>query len=103
MIDNEKIGRWKVEKIGIGMDIRGLKDYVFAGEDKIKGIPHDAEKLDDNTYKMLRWQSMHKTICEDLHGSVTIEPMVKHLDRVYHKGIPTPSGWVDPIVIMEFT
>jgi hypothetical protein len=103
MIDNEKIGRWKVEKIGINMDIRGLKDYVFAGEDKVKGIPHDAEKLDDNTYKMLRWQSMHKTICENLHGSVTIEPMVKHLDRVYHKGIPTPSGWVDPIVIIEFT
>lgn len=102
LIDDKKLGRWKVEGTSIGMEIRGLKDYIFGNQERIKGVSKDAEHLGDNTYKMMHWQTMHETICDDLHGSVRLTPIVKKLERAYHKGIVTDSGWVEPIEIEEF-
>jgi hypothetical protein len=103
LIHRDKLGRWKVEAVGINMEIRGLKDYVFADKEKIKGVSKDAKLIAPNTYKMNQWQTMHETICDDLHGSVAIKPIVKVLERHYHKGIVSDSGWIEPIVIEEFT
>jgi len=102
-ISDSKLGYWKIEKIGINMVIRGLKDYLFAGEEKLKGVPKDSKQLDKNTYEIMQWQSMHKTICENKYGSVEIVPMIKKMERVYNKGFVNAEGWVYPIVIEEFT
>jgi hypothetical protein len=103
LLHPDKLGYWKVEAVGINMEIRGLKDYCFADREKIKGVSKDAKLIAPNTYKMSQWQTMHETICNDLHGSVAIKPIVKVLERHYHKGIVTLKGWVEPIVIEEFT
>jgi hypothetical protein len=102
-ISQSKLGLWKIEERTSKLRIRGLKDYVFNGEEKIKGIPRDAKRINENTYECMQWQSMHKTICENLHGSVTITPLRKVLTREYYKGVVTKSGWVKPFKIEEFT
>jgi hypothetical protein len=102
LIDPDKLGKWKIEGMSIGMEIRGLKDYIFGNTERIKGVSKDAKKVDENTYQMMHWQTMHETICDDLHGSVKLTPIVKKLERRYHKGIVTDSGWVEPIEIQEF-
>ena len=103
LISDTALGKWKIEKIGINMDIRGLKDYVFADAEKCKGIPKGSKQLEDGVYEVQQWQTMHKTICENLHGSVTIEPIIKKLERVYHKGNIDAEGWVHPLELNEFT
>lgn len=103
LINEDELGAWKIEKVGEGISIRGLKDYTFCSENKIKGIPNNAKQLDENKYEMRLLTTMHYAIEHGEMGAIYVYPLIKELDRSYKKGIVSAQGWVTPYRLEEFT
>lgn len=102
-VHQTKLGHWKIEKMTDHLVIRGLKDYVFGGTERIKGIPHRHTRTIEGNYQFLQFESMHSAFCNDSHGYVMVRPVTKTLTRLYSKGHVLESGKVIPFRVNEFT
>jgi len=102
-IHETRLGAWKLQKHGDHIQIRGLKDYTFAGEQRIKGVSHTATQTSENTYKMRLFTTAHYSICSGEMGVVYVYPVTKELSRSYKKGVVSAQGWVIPYELEEFT
>lgn len=95
-IHESNLGALKIEHRFDNLTIYGLKDYVAGDEVKIKGVPKNAEKIEDNIYKYKQFcgQSTHLREREVEH--FIVKDIVKQLYRIYDKGKVTSSGFVKP-------
>lgn len=98
-INAHKLGHFKVEKEATCIKLFGLKDYVFDGVTKIKGVSSKAKKIGHNEYEQLFFPGICTELHEDLTKPYTIRPITKKLKRVYTKGVVTNSGKVKPITL----
>lgn len=125
-LDNYKLGFLKVEDEGNELEIRTLKDYVFNGEEKIKGLPFKKAKklnkkeievlidegkiniskdkignLENNVFKYTRFLGYRECFRYiDLDGVYKKEE-IKVLKREYSKGNVNENGIVKPIELCE--
>ena len=95
-LDKYELGALDLEKESKTMTIHGLKDYVFGDDIKLKGVPKNAIRIDDNTYEYDSFLGFKEHLRKrELDGFIT-RKTVKHLKREYTKGIKLPSGRVIP-------
>lgn len=95
-IDSGRLGLLKMEEWSYTGEIRGLKDYTFGADVKIKGVRANAEELRPGVYRQDQWQGLAGAIRDGVHDRVIIRPMTKMLTRIYSKGSVSSSGWISP-------
>ncbi|GAH70759.1 unnamed protein product, partial [marine sediment metagenome] len=76
-----------------------LKDYALGEIIKIKGIRKDAERLNDHTYKQDQFIGFQGKLRRGKLDEVIIKKVIKHLSRIYNKGIVLPDGQVKPLIL----
>jgi len=96
MVNETKLGSFKLEYITKKLVIQGLKDYETDKEHHIKGITKQAEKVSQNVYKQYQWEGLRGGIAAGRTDSVRLKQVTKRLLRIYHKGTVSKSGYVIP-------
>jgi hypothetical protein len=96
-----ELGKLKLERMGKDLEIKGLKDYVFDGETKIKGIGKDAIKIDDHQYSQWEFEGVRGSLHSNHLNSQIMKKVVKVLRRDYYKGVVGSGGWVRPFKIND--
>ena len=99
MLDKTEIGKLKTEGTSETIEIIGLKNYVFAGIHKLKGVPVKHEKLTPDTYEYKTFPGIITELREGIEKNYRIRTTVKTIKRVYDKGTITVTGKVKPYVL----
>ncbi len=96
-IDAAKIGALKLEHTLPSIIIRGAKDYIFPGHERLKGISKNAEKVSDTEYNQQHWPSLRGMLSRGETKTYKVKQITKHLNRQYIKGIVCPDGSIAPL------
>jgi hypothetical protein len=102
LLHETELGKLKVQAECSNFHFRNSKDYRFNGKDKIKGVGN-AREVSKNTYLKTIFQSMNTRISHnDPDGFVRTVDTLKHMARLYKKGIIDPeTGWVEPLTLEQ--
>lgn len=109
-ISPSELGKWKLECVDKAtglpdpgpMTIRGLKDYTYKGQTKIKGINRRARQLGPDTFEQEQFTSYAGSLRQQTDGIMTTRLIQKTLSREYTKGVvPEGGGRVTPIRLEE--
>lgn len=97
--DSNELGEWKKEDKTVTF-IRGLKSYDFVIGDnkfsKIKGVPKNAEKIDENTFQYINLIKTKEGLRRNIDsGEQAIRTKV--LSNKYTKREILNDGWTKPI------
>ena len=76
-----------------------MKDYVFNGKAKIKGISKNAIKISETDYIVNQWASLSTMLRDGTTDGYKNMLVKKHLSREYTKGNIMPGGWVAPLIM----
>ena len=95
-IDPIKLGSLKLEKKVNNIVLYGLKDYIADDKIALKGIRKNAVRLTSNSYKQEQWPSLQGMLVKQNTAVYTTLSTSKTLNRQYHKGEVTISGWIVP-------
>ena len=98
-LDNDKLGKLKVEKIFDSLVIYGPKDYKGNDLIKLKGVPKKARRLSDGVYEYTHFTRFRERLRKGVNSGVLTTSTVKKLRRTYDKAEVLPSGWTRPFVI----
>jgi len=102
LIDPDRLGALKVERVSHKVVINGCKDYVMDDVVKIKGVSGRAVQTADSTYR--QWQSI-STLGAMRRGNLNRcewRLIEKHLSRDYAKGHhDTTTGAISPLILPE--
>lgn len=97
-IDRLLLGGLKIDKRGLTVLLRGLKDYSFGAKTVIKGIRKSAVCVSEGVYTQEKWPSFRGLLRSSHPEEYVVETVTKHLNREYTKGTVTHSGVVLPYV-----
>ena len=119
IIDDARLGFWKLEEEAQNVEVRAPKDYTFGGVVKRKGIRHDAvlvgfarARADDGSF--VGWsaspgeglypvwrQSQFRSLVGALRrgdaDTAVVLTVLKIATGAYSKGVPAEDGWVYPL------
>ncbi len=95
-IDDNKLGYLKLEAHDNVVEIQNLKDYTFAGETKLKGVPRKSILQDDGSYLCEQWEHMNGAIHKQRLETVVTGKVRKMMKREYKKGVIQHNGRVTP-------
>jgi len=97
VLDQNALGKWKLEKRVKSMQIHGPKDYQFDGVTRTKGVRASANWLDANTVEQDQFVGLKGLLrLGSLNEPVSFKT-TKTLQRVYTKGIVGTNGVVQPL------
>jgi len=82
-------------------EIWGAKDYVLDGIATIKGVRKNAERIDANTFRQDTFRGLKGMLRDGDHDRMLIKRTVKHLSRVYNKGVISGVGRIQPLHFAE--
>lgn len=92
-----ELGKLKLEEIG-SCEIYGAKNYKFNDKIKLKGIKKNAEKIDENTYRQLQFETKNIRYRKGTNdGIVMLTPIIKKISKEYDKGILHKDGTIEPL------
>lgn len=104
--EGEKRLKYPVHKTDLGalsvdgeydyVRIFGCKDYEMGKKKRTKGVKKTAEWITPNTIKQDKWSSLKGLLRSKSLDSPTTIPLIKHLSRIYDKGLLGPCGSVFP-------
>jgi len=100
-IDNKELGKLKLEKQFEHLTIRGAKDYKSEKDEKIKGVPYKALRLQDNKFEYTQFLKTKTLIHKQLLNQIATREIVKELQRKYDKGLIAKDGRVLPLEFKE--
>lgn len=98
-INPSQLGALKVEQVADWVEIRAPKDYSMGGEEKHKGIPHDAEWETDSRARfdmwpglstLLNWKHVHPYRTRTMTRELSREIVGGHVGR---NGTVSPLRW----------
>lgn len=95
-INDNKLGKLKLEYQSNRLIIRGPKDYRTDKFTKRKGIRSSAKKIAHNTFTQELWPGLRSLIRKGQTSHYTISNITKHLSDQYTKGTVNPSGRTNP-------
>lgn len=102
IIHDTKLGSLKLEETG-NVNIFGVKNYVFNGESKLKGIKKDAVLVGENEYEQFQFltkASKYRKGIDD--GIVRLDPIRKKVSNNYDKGTVDNKGNIKPLIYNEW-
>ena len=99
-LSRTELGLLKVERHISRVTLKGLKDYIMGNKVKIKGIPKNAKKVDDNNYITHRSIGIRTGLHNKEINKVVWKRTPKHLKRLYNKGIVMSTNRVMPLIMM---
>ena len=102
LINENELGKLKLENVIEYFDIRGCKDYKYTIKggktvEKIKGVSKNSLILNDNEFMSMQWGGMSKGIKEGNLEGYSNNIIRKELKREYSKGIKE-NGEVLPFI-----
>lgn len=95
-LHDSRLGGLKVVRAFHDLTINGAKDYIIDGQQTLKGIRPTAQRLDEKTYRQIRWTSLVGLLglgSADLPLTIDV---TKTLSRTYDKGNVGVDGMVTP-------
>jgi hypothetical protein len=99
--DSTELGQWKKEN-KIVTEIRGLKNYSYISNgltnDKIKGVPKNAEKKGENLYSYSTLIKTRESINRNVESGIETK-RTKQLTLRYDKRIVHKDGETQPIIL----
>ena len=98
LINDNTLGKLKVEKVFTHFVINGAKHYVCDNDIKIKGVPRKAEQIGDYTYKYMSFLRQPSHMKEGVNREYLLRETIKEVLPQYDKGTILPSGKVVPFV-----
>lgn len=98
MLDDSKLGYWKVEGISHNITITAPKHYTFGSKIIVKGIRKNAEKLGSYTYRQEVWPGFNSILKSGQESYYTVY-QVKTLSPSIKSGLVQPDGTVTPFII----
>lgn len=97
VLDRKALGYLWPDKEAPWVEIRGLKDYSWAGVDVIKGIRKDARQTGPNSYRQMMFAGLYSLLRDAEPGLFPIIDREKVLSREYAKGtVDDSTGLVFP-------
>lgn len=90
------LGAYKVERVVQRAIYRGAKDYTLDDLVRIKGVRAKATMLEQGVYEQEQWVSIRGSCTLHHTGGPLVRRVVKHLKRIYRKGIVGATGRVLP-------
>jgi hypothetical protein len=97
-VDPSRLGALKLEKEG-DLIVHGVKDYIFNGKEKIKGISKSAIRISETEFIINQWASLSTMIRDGKTDGYKNMLVKKQLSRQYHKGNIMPGGWIAPLIL----
>jgi len=97
-VDPSRLGALKLEKEG-ELIVHGVKDYIFNGKEKIKGISKNAIRISETDFIVNQWASLSTMIRDGKTDGYKNMLVKKHLSRQYQKGNVMPGGWIAPLIL----
>ena len=95
LVDSKELGKFKLEETG-KLEIHGLKDYVFNGKIKIKGIRKGSKQINKNKFEVIRFTGFAESLRHFDIDNVYMMKVEKTLTREYKKGVVKENGFVEP-------
>lgn len=99
-IDDSKLGYLKLEDIAEEIEIYNVKDYVFNGEVKIKGVKKKSKRVSDYKFICEQWEHLNGALRKGRPETVIVKTMKKELKREYEKGSIAYNGLTLPYYIL---
>lgn len=96
-----RLGALALEDTTDEMILHNLKDYVFGGEVKIKGVSRKGIKVAENKYQVEQWEHFNGAIRKDRMETVIVKKTFKTLKREYLKGHVDKDGVVTPFELND--
>lgn len=97
LLHPDRLGALKLESQGDCLTINGAKDYSFAGEVKVKGVPKTARVLSGNQWQYEQFRGAKTWLAQGMPVNVEVYTRLKERKTPYDKGVVTPSGYVLPL------
>jgi hypothetical protein len=93
LIHKHVIGALKIEEVSHYVNYRGIGDYVFGSDDKVIGISKNAEKVDDNTYRVLDFERLDSVIDKRGVDEIGVKKIDKIVERKFSCGTILSDGF----------
>lgn len=100
-VDQTTLGKLKLEGISTNTEFNGLKDYVFDGDSKLKGIRKDAKQIAYNKWEQVQFEGVRSILNRGYAPFVDVRTITKQLSRKYTKGIKASNGFIIPFNLPE--
>lgn len=100
-IHKDFLGYLSIKDKAKSMIIKGVKDYIFGSNTKIKGIRKDAVQLADNIYSQVHFLSIKGLLRKKIDQGVKKERIIKTLSREYYKGCITSDVNIAPVILSD--
>lgn len=91
-----QLGAYKVERTVAHAFYRGAKDYTLDDTVRVKGVRAKATQLEPGVYEQEQWVSIRGSCTIHHTGGPLVRRVIKHLKRIYRKGLVDPTGRVLP-------
>lgn len=98
LLDDSKLGFWKVEGISENVTITAPKHYTFGQKTVVKGIRKNAQKLGKNIYKQEVWPGFNSILKQGKERYYTVY-QIKTLTPIIKSGMVQADGQITPFVI----
>ncbi len=102
LIDPTRLGALKLEWQSRDCHLWGCKDYRHDREAKTKGVRKAAHWIDPSTVEQERWSSLRGQLRAGNVSIPTTTRTLKHLSRIYAKGLLGKAGRVSPFTLHEW-
>lgn len=96
-LDQHKLGGLKQVAVYNDVRIYGCKDLVLDGKATLKGIRPTAERLDEKTYRQIKWSGLSGLLAANSINMPLTRFVTKTLSRTYNKGVVGSDGFVSPL------
>lgn len=96
IMDNLKLGYWSLDDSSEEIIIHGNKDYVFGDTVKLKGVPSNHNKIDNNTFQYTHWEGFLTWLNSGATKPTYTETRIKRRLGIYGKGKTNPDGSITP-------
>jgi len=101
-IDDDKLGKLKLEAIYDWVIFRGLKDYETPKYTRRKGVKRNAKQLSDTTFRQTHFPTFRGVLRANMRDHIITKDVEKTLSREYNKGIVTQTGQIEPYYLSQW-
>jgi hypothetical protein len=101
VVDDNALGKLKLEKTASWMKITGLKDYTFGDKTRLKGVRKNAVQVSPRVFRQTQFRGFAGAMRGGDVNRAVITSVTKRIAGVYNKGTIGYDGWIQPIALED--